>query len=401
MQFINDHLYLLLIPFINGIVGWITNYLALKMMFYPLEFVGKKPFFGWQGIVPSRARQMAEIEVDLILGKLLSLDEIAARVDPKVLTKIIRRRLKQSIHRIVHDVMRDAAPAMWASLPSPGKALVYSSIEADIPRIVPKLVSDIQHNIREMLDLKTMIVKRMENQPELVNEIFLTAGDKEFKFIEHSGLYFGFLLGLPIAGLWAWTQNWWVLPAGGLLVGWITNWLAIHIIFEPKQPILLGPFRIQGLFLKRQKEVSRIYSQIIAEKIVNSETMVEAVMKNGGADHLMELIEMHVNDAVDRYLTIAQPYFSLSIGSDNYFTLKQAACKRIFEDSETIFLYAHEYADSALKIGEELEEKLKQLPPEQFEGVMRPAYQADEWKLIVVGALLGMCAGMMQLYWVV
>lgn len=401
MQFINDHLYLLLVPFINGIVGWITNYLAIKMMFYPLDFVGIRPIFGWQGIVPSRAKEMAEIEVDLVLGKLLNLDDIAARVDPQVLTKILRRRLKQSIRRIVHDVMRDAAPSMWAAMPSPGKALVYSSIEADIPRIIPKLVSDVQYNIREMLDLKTMIVNRMEQQPELVNEIFLTAGDKEFKFIEKSGLYFGFLLGLPIAAIWAFTQDWWILPAGGLLVGWATNWLALHIIFEPKQPIFIGPFKIQGLFLKRQKEVSQVYSKIIAEKIVNSETMLDAVMKYGGADHLMKLIEMHVNDAVDRYLTIAQPYFSISIGAEHYYALKEAACKKIFDDSENVLLYAHEYANSALQIGEELEEKLNQLPPEQFEGVMRPAYQADEWKLIIVGALLGMGAGLMQLYWVV
>ncbi|HCV18385.1 MAG TPA: DUF445 domain-containing protein, partial [Alteromonas sp.] len=45
---------------------------AVKMMFYPLKFVGIPPIFGWQGLIPAKRRQMAEIEVELVLGKLLS-----------------------------------------------------------------------------------------------------------------------------------------------------------------------------------------------------------------------------------------------------------------------------------------------------------------------------------------
>jgi len=43
---------------------------------------------------------------------------------------------------------------------------------------------------------------------------------------------------------------------------------------------------------------------------------------------------------------------------------------------------------------------MKELSPEEFEGVLRPAYQQDEWKLILVGAILGMGAGFIQLYFV-
>ena len=79
---------LLSIPVISALVGWLTNYLAVKMMFYPIEFVGIKPFFGWQGLIPAKRRQMAEIEVELVLGKLLSVEELAQRLDPDELTEI-------------------------------------------------------------------------------------------------------------------------------------------------------------------------------------------------------------------------------------------------------------------------------------------------------------------------
>lgn len=47
----------------------------------------------------------------------------------------------------------------------------------------------------------------------------------------------------------------WTLPAGGAIVGYATNWIALKLIFEPVDPVHIGPFAVQGLFLKRQNEV--------------------------------------------------------------------------------------------------------------------------------------------------
>ena len=55
--------------------------------------------------------------------------------------------------------------------------------------------------------------------------------------------------------------------------------------------------------------------------------------------------------------------------------------------------YAIEYATEAINLGNELSEKMNALTPEEFEGIIRPAYEADEWKLMLVGALLGITAG--------
>ena len=43
---------------------------------------------------------------------------------------------------------------------------------------------------------------------------------------------------------------------------------------------------------------------------------------------------------------------------------------------------------------------MQKLPPDEFEGVLRPAFQQDEWKLILAGAALGFVAGIAQLVYV-
>lgn len=393
-----ETLSLLSIPLISAIVGWCTNFLALKMMFYPIEFIGIKPIFGWQGLIPAKRQEMAEIEVELVLGKLLSVQELASRIDSTELTKAIDRRLKQVLRKIVNEVMRECSPQLWAALPVQGKNLVYARIEADIPNMVRKMVHDFQHNIEEIVDIKELVVKKLVESPELINEIFLKSGAKEYPFIERSGFWFGLLFGLPTMLVWMFFPQWWVLPLGGLIVGYLTNWIAIKIIFEPKQPVKFLGLTIQGMFLKRQHEVSRVYSDIIEKKLMTSENITEIALHGSGSEQLLELIELHVNDAIDRYISIAQPYFAIGVGSESYYKMKELASKRIFEDSDKYLPYAFEYSNKALRIGDDLCERMRALSPEEFEGVLRPAYEADEWKLILTGAILGMGAGFMQLY---
>jgi uncharacterized membrane protein YheB (UPF0754 family) len=398
MELNSETLFLLWIPVISAIIGYVTNYLAVKMMFYPIEFIGLKPFFGWQGLIPAKREKMAEIEVELVLDKLLSVEEIVGRLDPDKINQTIERRLKQVLKRIVNDVMQESAPTLWASLPIQGKNLVYARIEYDIPNVVRKMVEDFQHNVSEIINIRELVVGHLVDDPELINEIFLKSGEKEFPFIERSGLYFGFLFGIPTMFLWYFYPLWWILPAGGLLVGYLTNWIALKIIFEPKHPIKFLGMTFQGMFLKRQNEVSRVYSDIIEKRLLSSQNITDALLHGPGSDALLELIELNVNDAIERYISIAQPYFVLGVGTDNYYKMKQLAVRRIFEDSDKYLGYAHEYTTGALRVADDLCEKMKLLSPEEFEGVLRPAYQQDEWKLILVGAILGMGAGFIQLY---
>jgi uncharacterized membrane protein YheB (UPF0754 family) len=370
------------------------------MMFYPMEFVGIRPIFGWQGLIPAKRKEMAEIAAELVLGKLLNAKELAAKLEAEELIKVMERRLKQVLRKIVDGVMRESAPKVWAAMPVHGKNLVYARIEADIPNIVSNMVDDFKHNVEEIVDIKELVVTKLIESPEIINEIFLKSGEKEFPFVEHSGFIFGLLFGFPTMLVWMYLPEWWVLPLGGLVVGYLTNWLALKVIFEPKHPTKILGLTFQGMFLKRQDEVSRVYSEIIEEKLVTSENILKTALYGSGSGQLLELIELHVNDAIDRYIAFAQPYFTLGVGTEAYYKMREMSSKHIFENSEHYMPYAFEYIKKTLGIADELSARMKKLSPEEFEGVLRPAYEADEWKLILTGSLLGMGAGFMQLYFV-
>ena len=93
----------LMIPVIAAFVGWFTNWLAVKMIFLPVSFWGLPPFhqwtagslygvdilqplglFGWQGIVPAKAAQMAYNMVEMVTTRLVNVSEVFSRLDPQV-----------------------------------------------------------------------------------------------------------------------------------------------------------------------------------------------------------------------------------------------------------------------------------------------------------------------------
>ncbi|MBF0226331.1 MAG: DUF445 family protein [Desulfobacterales bacterium] len=384
-------------PFISGIVGWGTNWVAVKMTFLPLEPIGKPPFFGWQGIVPAKCEKMAKISVDVITSKLLSVREIFSKIDSAKVAEILEDPLINLTVPIIDEAMLESSPVMWETLPVMIKSQIYGRSAKDIPRVVKIITDDIINNVDDVFDLESMVVSALVRDKALLNSMFLEVGHKEFKFIEISGFYFGFLFGILQMLLWIVAEAWWQLPVGGLIVGYLTNWLALKMIFEPAKPKKIGPFTLQGLFHKRQKEVAEAYGKLVTENVLNSKNIIDAILRGPLSDQVFRLIKKHTQNAVDSQAGMTKPLVLFTIGTKQYIELKNRVCDKLYNLLPNSLKYVQGYAMEAMDIANTLTTKLGALPSDEFEGMLRPAFQEDEWILIAVGALLGLVVGIFQL----
>lgn len=385
-------------PIISAIVGWGTNVVALKMTFYPLEFFGIKPYLGWQGIIPSKAGKMAAIAVDLITSRLITVEEVFSRLDPKRIAEELEPALEEVVDSIVEEVMREQAPAMWEMLPARVKRTILDRVKKDAPEAIAEMMNDIKKNINDLFDLKEMMVTNITKDKALLNEIFVRCGHKEFKFIENSGIYFGFLFGLFQMILWAFYKGSWVLPVMGFVVGYATNAIALKMIFRPLNPIKIGPLVIQGLFLKRQHEVAGEYGALIASEILNPQNITEAILKGPGSDKLFKVVQRHVKKEVDTQSGITKPFIQMTIGTHEYLRVKDLVVERVMEYAPETLKHIHAYTAEAMDIENTLKSKMRELSSEEFEGILRPCFQEDELTLILVGAALGVAVGFFQLF---
>ena len=223
-----DTLRIAAIPVIAGLIGFVTNWLAVRMMFEPVTFRGIGPF-GWQGVIPGKAAKMASISVDKGLAKLGSLSEFYEKLDPDAIARHVVGDSGEEIRRLVDQIAARESPEVWLELPDSVREAVLDRVERELPALVGSVTKDIGANIDQLMDLKSMVVRHMRDHPTLVNRMFWEVGEREFRFIVRSGLYFGFGLGLiQMAVFLAW-DNPVVLPVAGLLVGYLTNWVALRI----------------------------------------------------------------------------------------------------------------------------------------------------------------------------
>ncbi|MFV1872384.1 MAG: hypothetical protein ACMZ64_03515 [Oleiphilus sp.] len=387
---------LMSIPVIAGLVGLVTNWLAIKLTFYPIQYRGLRPFLGWQGIIPSKARKMAEISVDSTLSRLGSVSEIIQQMNPAIIGEHILSTLQPRLEELVDEIMRKRHRTLWQNLPKPVKQLAYARVQDELPNVVDNLVDDISPKIESLFDLKAMVVDHLENDKTLLNRIFLECGEKEFQFIIKSGLWFGFLFGLPQLLLWHFVPNPFILPVCGFLVGWATNWLALNMIFRPVVPYKFLGLTVHGLFLKRQDEVSDAFCTIITEEILTVELIVQAMLNGKEAPRTRAIIQRHFEDLVDESVGFIKPLTQAAMGPKGFADLKQDTGQKAIDLSTQTLkdpLFNNQRAEVVKEI---MSERMKKLPSEEFQDLLRPCFQEDEIKLIIIGGILGALAGIGQ-----
>lgn len=385
------------IPFISGIIGYVTKVVAIQMMFAPLEFVGIKPIFGWQGIVPRKAEKMAMISVDLMTKKLIKPSEIFARLDPQRIAKEIEVPMMAAAEDIVRDVAQQYQPGLWEGMPDFARQKIIQRVKAEAPAIVASIMSEVQRDIDKYFDIKHMVISNLLKDKRLLNEIFRKVGRQEFRFFSNAGFYFGFGIGLVQMVCWLVFRQPWMLPAFGGFVGFFSDWVALQMMFRPMHPKKIMGFTWQGLFLKRQKEVAADYAALISKQLLTPGNMMEELFRGAFSDRIMELIHKNVKRTVDEQAGVARPLVVYAVGSQKYIEMKKVIADRIMAQMPETMKHVESYAEDAMDIRNTLVTRMQDLTPEEFEGMLRPAFKEDEWSLILVGAVLGFLVGEMQI----
>lgn len=386
-------------PFVAAAIGYVTKIVAIKMMFEPIEFVGIKPLLGWQGIVPRKAAVMAAIACDTMTTKLIKPEDVFSKLDPDRIAKEIEKPLFAAVEDITREIASQYSPGLWEVAPEAVKRMIVQRIRDEAPNLIRQIMIDIQSDIGSVFDLKDMVITNLLRDKRLLNRIFLEAGSEEFRFIRNSGIWFGFVIGVVQAVTWALTQNPWVMPLFGLFTGWFTDWLALRMVFYPKRPTrYLGLVTWQGLFLKRRREVSIEYGKLITREIVTPRKIFDAVLRGPLSDRLLHMVQKQVQKVIDEQTGVAKPFVVFAVGSGKYQEMKRVAAAALMQRLPDAMVHVEAYTAEAMDLERTLAGKMTELSPEEFEALLHPAFEQDEWMLIAVGATLGFLVGEIQVF---
>ena len=383
----------LLIPLIAGFIGWFTNWLAVKATLYPVEFVGIPPAFGWQGVIPKNTDEMSQSFSKLIQDKLVDMEKLFADIDHEDNEELDKVVEDVSVE-IIREFSTNIAPESWARAREKLREYINMLVRRNVRRVTVEIFDRMAAEAGDFIDIDKIAHEALVEDRALLGRVLMDVAGPEFKFIERSGLWFGFLFGVIQMGVWIVYPEGWVLPVAGFLVGYVTNWLAMNLIYEPREPVQIGPFKIQGVFIKRQREVATQFADVIAERVLTPENLVQHISEGPNRQRLLDILEGQVEESMKEYERDAM--VAMLVSKDKLEEAKADLLGRVRNADMSDSRQIKTFAGQSRKIHAQMEENLGALDADQFGGILRPVFQKDEWKLILAGGVIGTGIGALQ-----
>ena len=408
---------------VTAFVTWAHVWMALKMVFYPIHFwgfhLGPLPI-GWQGIVPRKAGHISGIITDNTLSKLGSLQEFLAAMDPEEMAKIIGDHVIVDLESLIDEIMRERGATLWENLPYSIKRRVYAHAQQQIPEILNELVIELTYNVETLVDMRTMVVNKMENDRKLMVKMFQKVGQKEIDFIWHISALIGAFFGVFQMIVYILIPDHRTVPIFAAIWGFLTNWIAIWMVFNPLEPhpirypqifertknhkfpwikpVLprIGTYNIQGAFMKRQDEVSEVFSEVVTSELITLKSIMTEMMYGERHKKTHRIIKRHINGLLES--PAVRMALQLSLGPHEYAKLKTDLIARSIEITMVPVCDPEFNASRAKKIYTMFRDRIRMLTPKEFQNLLRPAFQEDEWILIVLGGVTGFAAGLIHLF---
>ena len=186
---------LLLLPIIAALIGWSTNYLAVKMLFHPrlpLRIMG----FSIQGVFPKRQKQLAEKLGTLVADELFSVKDIANKLKELATSEESMEQVGKTIEKTIREKLVKSFPMLAMFLTDEMVEKVTNLFKSELHDFLAKSANDLGDKLEKSLDVKELVREKVEAfSSDKLEEILFSIMRKEFRFIEIIGAILGFLIG--------------------------------------------------------------------------------------------------------------------------------------------------------------------------------------------------------------
>ncbi len=185
----------LLIPVISALVGWFTNFLVLKFLFWPREpYVIPLLNLNFQGVFSRRKQDIAKAISQVVSEDLMSKDKIMDSIDREKaaddLVKFSETKLEQIIDKRLTTIVPGVIKRRIAKV-------VTEVIKEDLNNSIREGIEKLLTEGKEQINVAEIIEKEISSlEVAEVEKLTFKIAKKEFKFIEYFGGVLGFIIGI-------------------------------------------------------------------------------------------------------------------------------------------------------------------------------------------------------------
>lgn len=179
-------------------------------------------------------------------------------------------------------------------------------------------------------------------------------------------------------------------------IGWITNWVAIKMLFRPHKEINFGLFKIQGLIPKRRAEIGSGIANIIQNELISVKDVISNIDREEFSKRLDssidKVLEKNLKAKVKEKFPVLQMFFTDRMAKDVSDTIKDI----IMENQEKIFEIFSNYAEENINFEVIISDKISNFSLDKLEEIITLLAKKELKHIEVIGAILGGLIGVAQ-----
>ncbi|HMO17355.1 MAG TPA: DUF445 family protein [Oligoflexia bacterium] len=180
-------------------------------------------------------------------------------------------------------------------------------------------------------------------------------------------------------------------------IGWFTNYIAIKMLFHPRNPINIIGIRIHGVFPKRQSELASKLGELFAEKLGVQSRISEELKKTVDENNVTSELNERINALARDFIKTEVPFLAAFASDELISTLSKKVSDDLgFKLKEKFESGAKDFANK-LNIKKVVQTQIDALEPENLEKMLKDLLKREFRFIELSGALLGFLIGCIQI----
>lgn len=183
-------------PLLSGLIGWFTNWLAIKMLFKPR--VQKKILgISFQGVIPKRRHDISVTIGKTIETELLTHNDLQLALKKININEVVKPLLQEKVNQMIDQKIASINPLLMSMLPTSMLNKIKETILEEILIALPDLIEKFGDAFVKNLPISELVVNNIDKfDLARLEKMIVDASNKEFKFIEYLGGFVGVVIGI-------------------------------------------------------------------------------------------------------------------------------------------------------------------------------------------------------------
>lgn len=187
-----------------------------------------------------------------------------------------------------------------------------------------------------------------------------------------------------------------LIPVISAFIGWFTNWIAIKMLFHPKEPKKILGITIQGIFPKRQQQFAEKLGKLVSQELLSFADIQQKLVHPDNIQKLMPVVEEHIDQFLRKKLAEEMPVISMFIGENTIQQLKGIFMKELESLFPVIMQRYMGHLQQELDLEKIVTQKVASFSSDKLEDILQSILSKEFRFVELIGGVLGFIIGLLQ-----